>query len=152
MRLSSAPQHFDLRAWKNKKRRMSCWISRWGTSDFHLYPAPWLTSDHDSCTDRGRPKLQSHRLSLLADPEASNSLSWLLNFTTLFLFLSYWIIFRHPNGDFKPSEASMLVSGLFQFSKVVPLRAKISQVQDKLRAIEKELATLKTGKDPSTNV
>ena len=46
----------------------------------------------------------------------------------------------------------MLVSGLFQFSKVVPLRAKISQVQDKLRAIEKELATLKTGKDPSTNV
>ena len=75
MRLSSAPQHFDLRAWKNKKRRMSCWISRWGTRDFHLYPAPWLTSDHDSCTDRGHPKLQSYRLSLLADPEASNNLS-----------------------------------------------------------------------------
>ena len=56
---------------------------------------------------------------------------------------------RRANGSqlLKPSLTPAL-SGLFQFSKVAPIRSIISNVQERLRAVEKELATLKCGKEP----
>ena len=101
---------------------------------------------HFRSTEHSFMTIASHLSFLL-----SHSLS--LSFCSLSLSLSVVSslspsLHRYPNGDFKPSDASILVSGLFQYSKVAPIRNKISQVQDKLRAVEKELATLKTGKDP----
>ena len=43
----------------------------------------------------------------------------------------------------KPSDATVTIIGLFQYSKVAPIRKEISAGQDKLRAVERELATLK---------
>jgi hypothetical protein len=50
-------------------------------------------------------------------------------------------------AEFKASEATLYVSGLFQFSKVAPIRSVVTGVQERLRAVEKELATLKCGKE-----
>lgn len=54
---------------------------------------------------------------------------------------------RHPSGDMKQCEAQLAVSCLFQYSKVDPIRKRVAAVQERLRAVEKELASLKAGKD-----
>ena len=101
---------------------------------------------HFRSTEHSFMTIASH-LSFLLSHSLSLSLSVLSLSLSVVSSLSP-SLHRYPNGDFKPSDASILVSGLFQYSKVAPIRNKISQVQDKLRAVEKELATLKTGKDP----
>jgi len=52
---------------------------------------------------------------------------------------------RAESGDLLPSNARIFANICFQFSKLVPVRNRIYEHQDKLRKYEKELARLKTG-------
>lgn len=53
---------------------------------------------------------------------------------------------RLASGELMQSDARLFVRLTFNYSKVVPMRNKIYQIQDKLRIIEKDLATIKAGK------
>lgn len=52
---------------------------------------------------------------------------------------------RSESGALVQSNARIFLNVCFQFSKLVPVRNKIYEHQDKLRKIEKELARLKAG-------
>jgi len=52
---------------------------------------------------------------------------------------------RAESGALIPSNARIFLNVCFQYSKLVPVRNKIYEHQDKLRRIEKELARLKAG-------
>jgi hypothetical protein len=53
---------------------------------------------------------------------------------------------RHEETGTRASEASLYVTLLFQYSKVVPVRNRIYSVQEKLREVERELSRLKAGR------
>ena len=62
-------------------------------------------------------------------------------------FFSFTLCYRQDAGDYAVSGATLFVTGLFQYSKVAPIRALVTGIQERLRAVEKELANLKCGKD-----
>lgn len=49
------------------------------------------------------------------------------------------------SGVFEPSEARIFLTLTFQYSKLVPLRNSIYELQDELRQVEKNLSKLKAG-------
>ena len=53
---------------------------------------------------------------------------------------------RDEDGNLEPSDARIFVSMQFQYSKVVPIRNRIYEVQDRLRLVERELAQVKAGR------
>jgi hypothetical protein len=51
-----------------------------------------------------------------------------------------------------PSSASIYVTLLFQYSKVSPIRSRIYGIQDKIRAVDKELNRIKSGNEKENDV
>jgi hypothetical protein len=47
------------------------------------------------------------------------------------------------NGDLKPTDITVLAALIFQYSKIAPIRISITNIQNKLRLIEKELSGVK---------
>lgn len=57
---------------------------------------------------------------------------------------------RDEEGNLEPSDARIFVTLQFQYSKVVPIRNRIYEVQDRLRVVERELAQVKAGRADET--
>jgi len=55
---------------------------------------------------------------------------------------------RMENGDLLPTESSLFFNVIFQYSKAQPVRARIAQAKEALRAVELELARMKAGLEP----
>lgn len=52
---------------------------------------------------------------------------------------------RDVYGKLQPTESTISVNLIFQYSKIVPLRNSIYVIQDRLRSVEKELTQIKSG-------
>ena len=73
-------------------------------------------------------------------------------YLNIFIFIFILLAIRQADGTLLNSSATLYVTMLFQFSKVSPIRSRIYGIQDKLRAVEKELNRIKGGKEKENDV
>ena len=111
------------------------------------YLMPPFVSDFSSVTN-------SPLFSSTSSPHLFSHLLFSSHFS--FDFSSHYLDFSPPirqaDGTLLNSSATLYVTMLFQFSKVSPIRSRIYGIQDKLRAVEKELNRIKGGKEKENDV